>query len=97
MIAARMRDRFVRPPADEVQLLIVAESKPGARKGERRPGHLRQTQHFAIELAAPLDIGNMQSNMVECDDFHNLQVIASQAKVRYSNYELTGRSIPCGG
>src|SRR5437773_6372620 len=65
MIAAIMRDHFPGPLANEMQLLIGAQTKPGTGKRERRPRDRLQPQHVAIERDAPLDIGNMQGDVIE--------------------------------
>jgi len=54
----------------DVQVLIDAEPKPGAGKRERRPRDRLQLEHVAIEGHAPLDVGNVNGNVIELTDEH---------------------------
>jgi len=55
---------------DQVNLLGIAELKPGARKIERRSRDLFDRQDLAVELSRPLDVGYSESNVVKGGDFH---------------------------
>ena len=70
MVAAVVRHDFLRPLANHVQLLILAEREPGPGKREGRPRNRLQPQHITIEGDALLDIGNVQSDVIELGDEH---------------------------
>jgi hypothetical protein len=70
MIPASLRINLARPLANQMQLLIDAQAKPGAGKRKRRPRNRLQPQHIAVKLHAPLDIGNVQSDVVELGKDH---------------------------
>jgi len=50
--------------ANQVQFLLTAQAKPGARKIEVGPSDLVEFQGLAIELAARVEVGDVQRNMV---------------------------------
>ena len=56
--------------ADNVQLLIGAEPKPGARKIESRTRDAFQLQDFAIESAAGIDVGDVNRHVIELGGVH---------------------------
>ena len=68
VVAPVVRDDRLLALADDVQLLIVPQAKPGPGKAERRPRNRRQTEHVAIERNRPLDVGDMDGNVVELGD-----------------------------
>jgi hypothetical protein len=70
MIAAIVRDDFPVPPADQMQVLIEAQTKPGSWKAERRPRNRLQVQHIAIKGDAFFEVGDVQSNVIELSEAH---------------------------
>src|SRR5205085_8278371 len=70
MIATVVRDHFAVPPADQMEILIDAQPKPGAGKAERRPWNRLQAQHVAIKRRAFLDIRHVQRNVVKLEELH---------------------------
>ncbi len=65
-----MRNNLFFPLADQVQFLIAAESKPGTRKGEIRSGQRFELQDVAIEGQTFVEIGNVESDVVEGENVH---------------------------
>src|SRR4029450_10450555 len=88
MVAAVMRNDFPRPLADDVQVLIDAEPKPGAGKRESRPRDRLQLEHVAIEGHAPLDVGNVNGNVIELTDKHagRTRGITGEAYVQFRRF-----------
>ncbi len=68
MVAPIVRDHGLLALADDVQLLIVPQAKPGPGKAECRPWNGRQAEHIAIERGRTLDIRDMNGNVVELGD-----------------------------
>src|SRR5687767_8037622 len=62
-----------------MQLLIDAQAKPGAGKRERGPRNRRQSQYVAIKRGAALDIGDVQSNVVELREDHAVHYTAASS------------------
>jgi hypothetical protein len=73
VVAAVVRNDFLLPFADDVQLLIDAQPKPRAGKRERRPRNGFQMQYVFIKCHAPLDIGDMNGDVIELGDKHGNQ------------------------
>jgi hypothetical protein len=55
---------------DQMQLLGIAELKPGACKWEWRPRDFYDRQDLTIELSRPLDVRDGKRNVVDGVDFH---------------------------
>lgn len=68
VIAPIVRDHRLLALADDVQLLVLTQPKPGPGKAERRPGNRREAQHIAIERDRPLDVGHVDGNVVKLGD-----------------------------
>ena len=68
VVAAIVRNDRLLALADDMQLLVGAEAKPGPRKAERRPRYRRQVQNIAIKGHRPLDVGDVNGDVVELGD-----------------------------
>jgi hypothetical protein len=67
VVAAVMRDDRLRPLADDVQLLIGPQPEPGAGERKPRPRDRLQAKDIAVKSHAPLDIGNVDGDVIELD------------------------------
>ena len=56
--------------ANQMQFLILAQSKPGTGEVKRRPVQQRQFQRVSIIGNAGVDIRDVKGNMVELSDKH---------------------------
>jgi len=71
VVAPIVRNHRLLALPDDVQLLIGSNPEPGPRKRESRPRNRFKSQHIAIKRHAPLDIGNMNGDVVELGDVHS--------------------------
>lgn len=71
VVAAIVRNHFLFALADDVQFLINAETEPRPGKRKRRPRNGRQSEYIAIERDAPIDVSDMNGDVVELGDKHN--------------------------
>ena len=70
VVAAVLFDLWIFRIADQMQFLIVTQSKPCPRKRKRRAGKLWQTQHITIEHDAARYVDNMNGNVIELQRPH---------------------------
>jgi len=68
VIAPIVRDHCLLALADDVQLLVLAQPKPGPGKAECRAGNWREAQHVPVERDRPLDVGHVDGNVVKLGD-----------------------------
>jgi len=70
MIPPMVLDRRILRVANQVQLLVVSQPKPGARKRESRPSYGLKSQHVAVKSDAARDIADMDGDVIKLQRPH---------------------------
>lgn len=70
VVAAIVRDHRARPFPNEMQLLVSSQPEPCAGEGEVRAGHRLQLEYLGVKLRAPLEVGDVQGDVIELQGLH---------------------------